>query len=182
MPTIIHLQPCSKQHNVERYLKQMKRLLTIATWILPNTLCFSSMSLSEMLFLICISNQCTILKDWISLVSVHVSASTRQTWVILMYPLDNMDLTYVWFSGGYTPQHTGIFRAYLKVMLTMLMYLPTFSLFGPAVWPETWQSLVLSTKFQSEVWVLFKTEFQSEYQSKGKHIQEYVHTENENKV
>lgn len=88
MPTIIHLQPRFKQHNVERYLKQMKRLLTIATWILPSMLCFSFMALSEMLFLICISNQCTILKDLISLVSVCVSASARQTWVILMYLLD----------------------------------------------------------------------------------------------
>ena len=93
-----------------------------------------------------------------------------------------MDLTYVWSSGGYTPHHTGIFRAYLKVMLTMLIDLPTFSLFGPEVWKETWQSLVLSTKFRSEVWALFKIEFQSEYQSKGKHTQEHVCTKNENKV
>jgi len=120
-----------------------------------------------------------MLKDWISLVSVHVSVQARQTWAILIYLLDNMDLTYVWSSSGYTPHHTGIFRAYLKVMLAMPIDLPTFSLFGPALWPETRQSLALSTRFRSEVWILFKTDFQSEYQSKGKHTQEHMHTKNE---
>lgn len=144
-------------------------------WIVPNVLSFSCLSLSEILLLICISNGSTILKDWISLVSVHVSAPAKQTWVILIYLLDSMDLTHVWSSGGYIPHHTGIFRAYLKFMLTMMTDLPTWSLFGPAVWPEIWQSLVLSTKFQSEVWVLFKIEFQSEYLSKGKHTQGQVY-------
>lgn len=80
-----------------------------------------------------------------------------------------MDLTCVWSSGGYTPHHTGVFRVYLKVTLTMPIDLPTFSLCGPAIWPKIWKSLVHSIKFRSEVWVLFKIEFQSDYQSKGTH-------------
>lgn len=189
--------PRSKQHNVERYLKQMKRLLAIDTCVTneEKSLCHfaftqplflpvgyflmcdlvSFLYLSEVLFLICISNGSTILKDWIALVSVQVSASARQNSAILIYHLDHTDLTYVWSSSGYTPHHTGIFRPYLKLRLTMLMDLPTFSLLGPAVWPETWQSLVLSTKFRSEVWVLFKTEFQSEYQSLQAHTGTRAH-------
>lgn len=147
-----------------------------------NVLSFSLLSLSEMLLLTWISNGNTTVEDWISLGSIHVSAPARQNWAILMHLLDKMVLTYVWSSRGYTPHHRGIFRASLKVMLTMLIDLPSFSLFGPAVWPEIWQSLVLSTKFQFKVWVLLKIGFQSEYQSKGKHIQEHVCTKNENKI
>lgn len=72
-------------------------------------------------------------KDQISLVSVHIPVPARETQVILIFSSDNMDLTHVWFFGGYTPHHTGIFRFYLKVTLTMLIDLPTFSLCGPEI-------------------------------------------------
>lgn len=122
-------------------------------WILPNVLSLSFLSLSEMLFIICIRNWCAILKDWISLVSVHVSAPARQTCSVFSQEIYNMNLTYFWSSGDYTPHNTGIFRAYLKVMLTLLIDLTASNLLGPSIWTETQQNLMLSTKFQSEVWV-----------------------------
>lgn len=85
-----------------------------------------------------------------------------------------MDLTYAWSFDGYTPQHRGIFRVYLKATLTMLIYLPIFSLCEPEIWPKIGKSLVHSTKFRSDVWVLFKMEFQSDYQSKGTHRNTYT--------
>lgn len=128
-----------------------------------------SFSVHEMLLLIISNNGSTMLKDQISLVSVHVPVPARETQAILIF----LWITWIWHMYGLlmvtTPHHKGIFRVYMKVTLTMLTDLPTFSSCEPAIWPKIWKSLVHSTKFWSDVWVLFKTEFQGDCQSKGTH-------------